>query len=100
MPALPELALDRPTSPHQVNAEDLFKTLMTEHLGYPAYLVSGTDIGAGVATRLAVKYPDAVEGIHIASVVDPALAYVPALHRSREGLQIRLRTVGGRGRRL
>ena len=74
MPALPGFGFsDRPTSPNQVNAEDLFNTLMTEHLGYPAYLASGTDIGAGVATRLALKYPRAVQGIHIASVVDPPL---------------------------
>jgi pimeloyl-ACP methyl ester carboxylesterase len=74
MPALPGFGFsDRPMRPHQVNAEDLFNTLMTEHLGYPAYVASGTDIGAGVATRLALKYPDIVQGIHIASVVDPPL---------------------------
>jgi microsomal epoxide hydrolase len=74
MPALPGFGFsDRPTNPNQVNAEDLFNTLMTERLGYPAYLASGTDIGAGVATRLALKYPSAVLGIHIASVVDPPL---------------------------
>ena len=72
MPALPGFGFsDRPTRPHEVNAEDLFNTLMTEHLGYSAYLASGTDIGAGVATRLALKYPNSVRGIHIASVVDP-----------------------------
>jgi microsomal epoxide hydrolase len=74
MPALPGFGFsDRPTHPHQVNAEELFHTLMTEHLGYATYLASGTDIGAGVATRLALKYPGAVRGIHIASVVDPPL---------------------------
>jgi len=74
MPALPGFGFtDRPIRPDQVNAEDSFNALMTEHLGYPAYIASGTDIGAGVATRLALKYPDAVQGIHIASVVDPPL---------------------------
>ena len=74
IPALPGFGFsDRPTRPNQVNAEDLFSTLMTEHLGYSTYIASGTDIGAGVATRLALKYPSAVRGIHIASVVDPPL---------------------------
>jgi pimeloyl-ACP methyl ester carboxylesterase len=74
MPALPGFGFSgRPTRPHQVEAEDLFSTLMTEHLGYSTYIASGTDIGAGVATRLALKYPGAVQGIHIASVVDPPL---------------------------
>jgi len=35
MPALPGFGFsDRPTSPNQVNAEDLFNKPMTEHLGY------------------------------------------------------------------
>lgn len=47
LPALPGFGFsDRPTHPHQVNAEELFHTLMTEHLGYATYMVSGTDIGA------------------------------------------------------
>ena len=74
MPALPGFGFsDRPTQPHQVNTEELFHRLMTEHLGYVTYIASGTDIGAGVATRLALKYPHNVRGIHISSVVDPPL---------------------------
>lgn len=74
IPALPGFGYsDRPTRPYQVNAEDLFHALMTEHLGYPRYIASGTDIGAGVATRLALKHPDSVMGIHISAVVDPPL---------------------------
>ena len=74
IPALPGFGYsDRPTRPHEVNAEDLFHRLMTETLGYPAYIVSGTDIGAGVARRLALKHPDAVRGIHVSAVANPAL---------------------------
>jgi pimeloyl-ACP methyl ester carboxylesterase len=74
MPALPGFGFsDRPARPHQINAEDLFNTLMTGHLGYRTYLASGTDIGAGVATRLALKFPAGVQGIHIASIMDPPL---------------------------
>ncbi|MHA6203531.1 epoxide hydrolase family protein [Dyella soli] len=79
IPALPGFGYsDRPTRPYQVNAEDLFHTLMTEHLGYTRYLAAGTDIGAGVATRLALKHPDSVMGIHISTVVDPPLTATSA----------------------
>jgi len=75
MPALPGFGFsDRPARPYAVTAEDLFHSLMTEHLGYESYFASGTDIGAGVATRLALAHPEAVRGIHIASVVDPPWA--------------------------
>ncbi|MVN85640.1 alpha/beta fold hydrolase [Deinococcus sp. HMF7620] len=74
MPALPGFGFsDRPRQPHQVLAEDLFHRLMTEELGYTQYFASGTDIGAGVATRLAMKFPRAVTGIHLSAVADPPL---------------------------
>ena len=74
IPALPGFGFsDRPTRPDQVRPEDLFHALMTDRLGYPGYLASGTDIGAGVATRLALKHPDVVRGIHVSAVVDPPL---------------------------
>ena len=74
IPAFPGFGYsERPTRPHQVDTEDMFHILMTEGLGYSRYWVSGTDIGAGVATRLALKFPQAVQGIHISSVVDPTL---------------------------
>jgi microsomal epoxide hydrolase len=59
--------------PHQLWPEDAFHRLMTQHLGYPRYIASGTDIGAGVARRLALKNPRAVRGIHISAVADPPL---------------------------
>ena len=72
IPTLPGFGYsDRPTQPNQVNTEDLFHSLMTEELGYSHYFASGTDIGAGVATRLALKFPESLLGIHIATVVDP-----------------------------
>jgi pimeloyl-ACP methyl ester carboxylesterase len=79
IPALPGFGFsDRPTRPHQVFAEDLFHALMTEHLGYPRYIAAGTDIGTGVATRLALKYPNSNQGIHISAAVDPPLTATSA----------------------
>ena len=74
MPARPGFGYSaRPTRPAQVWAEDVFHRLMTEHLGHRRYLASGTDIGAGVATRLALKHPEALQGIHLSAVADPVL---------------------------
>lgn len=74
MPALPGFGWsDRPAGPGQDLAEDLFHTLMTRHLGYDRFMVAGTDIGAGVARHLALKYPDSVSGIHVSAVADPPL---------------------------
>jgi pimeloyl-ACP methyl ester carboxylesterase len=75
IPAMPGFGYsERPTRPNQFNTEELFNKLMTEGLGYSCYWASGTDIGAGVATRLALRYPTSVKGIHISSVVNPALS--------------------------
>lgn len=63
----------RPTALGGGSSVELFHRLMTEGLGYTNYMVSGTDIGAGVATRMALAYPDVVLGLHIAAVVDPPL---------------------------
>ncbi len=79
MPAHPGFGYsDRPTAPDQARAVDLFQRLMTDGLGYASFIASGTDIGAGVATRMALKYPDQVRGIHISAVVDPPLTSASA----------------------
>jgi pimeloyl-ACP methyl ester carboxylesterase len=41
--------------------------LMTETLGYEHYAAHGVDIGGGVTSRLARRFPAAVVGIHLAS---------------------------------
>jgi microsomal epoxide hydrolase len=74
VPALPGFGYSgRPTRPNEVQTVALFHRLMTEGLGYRRYIAAGTDLGAGVATRLALAYPHAVRGIHISAVVDPPL---------------------------
>ncbi len=63
----------RPTALDQAGSVALFHRLMTEGLNHTNYIVSGTDIGAGVATRMALAYPAAIRGLHIAAVVDPPM---------------------------
>lgn len=65
---------DRPTTPNQVDTVDLFHRLMTEGLGYDSFIASGTDVGSGVATRMALKYPASLRGIHISALVDPPMS--------------------------
>lgn len=82
---------DRPTRPNQVDAVDLFHRLMTEGLGYTTFIASGTDIGAGVATRMALKYPASLRAIHISALTDPPLtAASPPLNEAERAYQQRL----------
>jgi microsomal epoxide hydrolase len=68
LPALPGFGYsDRPARPYAVAAETLFPKLMTG-LGYSRFIAAGTDIGSGVATRIALHHPERVIGLHISAV--------------------------------
>jgi pimeloyl-ACP methyl ester carboxylesterase len=58
---------DRPSRPYQVEPADLYPKLMTA-LGYDRFIVAGTDIGSGVATRVALRHPERVLALHISAV--------------------------------
>jgi microsomal epoxide hydrolase len=58
---------DRQIRPYQVEPSNLYPKLMTA-LGYDRFMVSGTDIGSGVATRIALHYPDRVIAAHVSAV--------------------------------
>ncbi|MDB5427590.1 MAG: epoxide hydrolase [Phenylobacterium sp.] len=60
---------DRPTRPYQVEPADLYPKLMTA-LGHDRFMVSGTDVGSGVATRIALHYPDRVIAAHVSAVAE------------------------------
>ena len=91
IPALPGFGFsDRPTRPDQARAEDVCHALMTERLGCASYLACGTDIGAGVATRLALRFPGAIAGIHVSAVADPPLDETsPALTVAENAYKVR-----------
>jgi pimeloyl-ACP methyl ester carboxylesterase len=75
IPTLPGFGYsDHPTRPWQVDTVELFHRLMTETLGYRRFLASGTDIGAGVATRLGLAHPGSMLGVHVSAIPDPVLA--------------------------
>jgi pimeloyl-ACP methyl ester carboxylesterase len=70
---------ERQTQPYQVEPSDIYPKLMTA-LGHNRFMVSGTDIGSGVATRIALHYPDRVIAAHVAAVATkPRAPDAPAL---------------------
>jgi len=72
IPAMPGYGFsDRPSRPQHVRALDLYHALMTDGLGYQRFAIAGSDIGLGIATRMALEHPGAVSGIHVTGVVDP-----------------------------
>lgn len=58
---------DKPSRPYQVEPADLYPKLMTA-LGYDRFAVAGTDIGSGVATRIALHHSGRVLALHVSAV--------------------------------
>ncbi len=68
IPTMPGFGFsDHPTKPYQFEPADLFPRLMTL-LGYDRFVVAGTDIGAGTATRIALNHPNRVLAVHVSAV--------------------------------
>ena len=64
---------------------ELWHRLMLR-LGFDRYVAHGGDLGAGVSTRLAESHPEALVGIHLLAVRDPAGVTDPS-PEEREFLQ-------------
>ncbi|MBC7768570.1 MAG: epoxide hydrolase, partial [Phycisphaerales bacterium] len=60
---------ERLTQPYQIEPSDLYPKLMTA-LGHHRFMVSGTDIGSGVATRIALHHPDRIIAAHVSAVAE------------------------------
>lgn len=68
IPTMPGFGFsDRPTKPYQFEPADLYPNLMTM-LGYERFVVAGTDIGSGTATRIGLKLPERVIAVHVSAV--------------------------------
>lgn len=69
IPSLPGFGFSsRPSKRGFVRVDDLWRKLMTEVLGYEAFVAHGTDVGARVTSALGRFHPDVVRAIHIGSV--------------------------------
>lgn len=76
VPSLPGYGFsDRPTEPGMTSTRvaDLWARLMRDGLGYARFAAHGGDIGAGVTTRLGLRHPDHLFGIHVTAVAEPYL---------------------------
>jgi pimeloyl-ACP methyl ester carboxylesterase len=74
IPTLPGFGFsDRPDRPYQSEPSEVFPRLMTA-LGFERFIVAGTDIGSGVATRIALALPDRVIAVHVSTVAAKPLA--------------------------
>ena len=66
--SLPGFGFSEPATQPGMSDErmaDLFHVLMTDVLGYTRYAVHGTDFGAGIASQLIIRHPEALIGVHI-----------------------------------
>lgn len=72
VPSLPGFAFT-PQQPRMpgVPTHELWHQLMLR-LGFDRYAAHGGDLGAGVSTRLAEAHPEALLGLHLLAVRDPA----------------------------
>lgn len=73
VPSLPGFGFSpqRPSLADPVQTHELWHLLMHEELGFDRYGAHGTDLGAGITSRLAEAHPDALVGIHVAAVASP-----------------------------
>jgi pimeloyl-ACP methyl ester carboxylesterase len=69
---------DRPREPGMSPARmaNLFHRLVTEQIGYARYATRSSDLGAGVASQLALSHPEATIGVHM-SGTNPYIGQVP-----------------------
>jgi pimeloyl-ACP methyl ester carboxylesterase len=79
VPSLPGFTLSpqRPTLGGALPTHEIWHRLMHDELGFQRYGAHGGDLGAGITSRLGQAHPEAVAGIHLLAVADPA-HYDPA----------------------
>ena len=68
IPTMPGFGFsDKPTQPYQYEPATLYPELMTL-LGYDRFMVAGTDIGSGTATRIALQHPERIIAAHVSAI--------------------------------
>ncbi|UOQ52912.1 epoxide hydrolase family protein [Hymenobacter cellulosivorans] len=86
VPSLPGFGFSAPLPPtgsFMGQTAARFRQLMTDTLGYPRYAVHGSDVGSGVAERLALDFPHDLLGLHMTGVPYMRL-FVPPTDPSAE----------------
>ena len=93
VPALPGYPFAAPLPDRDLSSADMAELVaeaMSE-LGYERYVVSGGDIGRGVATALAAHHPDRVAALHLTDVQSGAAQPAGAGTESGEEREHRMR---------
>ncbi len=76
VPSLPGYGFSDPPPARgftSMNTAELWAKLMTDVLGYRRFAAHGGDVGAGVTSRIGLRFPNLLYGIHISAVVRPEI---------------------------
>lgn len=73
VPSLPGFPFSpqRPQLPEDPPSEEIWHRLMRSELGFERYAAHGGDLGVGISSRLAQRYPEEVVGLHILGAAEP-----------------------------
>ncbi len=73
VPSLPGFGFSpqRPSLTQPPQTHEIWHRLMRDELGFEQYAAHGSDLGAGITSRLAEANPDALVGIHLMAVASP-----------------------------
>lgn len=71
VPSLPGFAFTGGHALSSADTADLFTRLMTENLGYDAFVVAGGDVGTVVGTQIARRHPEKVRGLYLTNAEYP-----------------------------
>ncbi|MWK40642.1 alpha/beta fold hydrolase [Actinomadura sp. J1-007] len=73
VPSLPGFGFSpqRPSLAAPPQTHELWHRLMRDELGFERYAAHGSDLGAGITSRLAEAHPEALAGIHLMAVASP-----------------------------
>jgi pimeloyl-ACP methyl ester carboxylesterase len=79
VPSLPGFTFSpqRPSLTAPPQTHEIWHRLMHDELGFARYAAHGSDLGAGITSRLGEAHPEAVTGIHLLAVANP-ITYDPA----------------------
>ncbi|MBB5085078.1 epoxide hydrolase family protein [Nonomuraea endophytica] len=73
IPSLPGFAFSaqRPSLAQPPQTQEIWHRLMYDELGFARYVAHGSDLGAGITSRLAEAHPESVAAIHLMAVAGP-----------------------------
>jgi pimeloyl-ACP methyl ester carboxylesterase len=71
IPSIPGFGFSDKVAMNSEAVADLWKSLMTENLGYEKFFAAGGDVGMNVTKALASKYPAVVSGVHFTDIGYP-----------------------------